>query len=197
MFNVCVCGTHIVTVQHSEEFWVRDELDRRRLEEIAHFLMIDRGGGACRQWDTKYIYNKHLLVLQMKVLVCSSVSTKPVPGGAESESVSVLLLRSNLWPPPSSSVAMVLWMLWYLQKHEGWRDFWRRFYKTSLKFPVLHFRMLLWCMSFTLNWFKYNIVDKQRLLNSIFSQQMSASPHRSCYCAALHTLLTQLLPVTL
>lgn len=42
------------------------------------------------------------------------LSTVPVWG--DSESVSVLPLRSNLWLPPSSSVAMVLWMFWYLQK---------------------------------------------------------------------------------
>lgn len=37
----------IVAVQHSKKFWVCDELDSRRLEEMADLLLIDRGGGAC------------------------------------------------------------------------------------------------------------------------------------------------------
>lgn len=41
-------GTNIVTVQHSEEFWVCDEFDGGRLEEVADLLLIDRGGGTCR-----------------------------------------------------------------------------------------------------------------------------------------------------
>lgn len=41
--------THIVAVQHSKKFWVCDELDSRRLEEMADLLLIDRGGGACKQ----------------------------------------------------------------------------------------------------------------------------------------------------
>lgn len=42
------------------------------------------------------------------------LSSAPDWGG--SESVSVLLLLSSLWLPPSSSVAIVLWIFWYLQK---------------------------------------------------------------------------------
>lgn len=43
------CSTHIVTVQHGEEFRVCDEFDSRRLKEMADLLLIDRGGGACRE----------------------------------------------------------------------------------------------------------------------------------------------------
>ena len=40
---VCVCeSTHIVGVQHSEELWVGDELDSRRLKQKANALVIDR-----------------------------------------------------------------------------------------------------------------------------------------------------------
>lgn len=47
--SVTACSTHIVTVQHSEELRVCDELDGRRLEEMVDLLVIDRRGGACTQ----------------------------------------------------------------------------------------------------------------------------------------------------
>lgn len=55
---------------------------------------------------------------QERDLFLIHIKNKPcdVPVGGESDSFSVLLLLSNLGPPPSSSVAMVLWMFWYLQK---------------------------------------------------------------------------------
>lgn len=44
----------------------------------------------------------------------------PMACGGESVSVSVLTLLSNLRPPHSSSVAMVLWMFWYLERNREW-----------------------------------------------------------------------------
>lgn len=183
--SVCVCSIYIVTVQHSEEFWVCDELDGRWLEEMADLLMIDRGGGACRYTagellsmvclssSLKEALSEVLHVQLINIIVhtvrkstasekrTSFLSENPqrsmntlrnsrlfwgsvwggsAPDGGASGSVSVLLLRSSLGFPQSSSVAMVLWMFWYLQ---------REFIKSvnSSTYNVLHKQMLTF-MSF-------------------------------------------------
>lgn len=66
---VCVCkcvrtctgSTHIITVQHSEEFRVCDKFDSRRLKEMADLLLIDRGGGACK-------HSRWLIFQKMSIL---------------------------------------------------------------------------------------------------------------------------------
>lgn len=69
------------------------------------------------QKTKKHWHNpQHFSMFLMKI---TDTGMSTVPVGVESVSVSVLLLRSNLWLPPSSSEAMVLWMFWYLQNK--WR----------------------------------------------------------------------------